>query len=468
MTVCTRFAPSPTGNLHLGSIRTALYSWLYARNHGGKFILRIEDTDQERSTKEATQLIIDSMKWLGLDCDAGPFYQTKRLESYRKAAEQLITEGSAYRCYCSKERLTELREKQLANKEKPKYDGHCRDKNLLADKNQPFVIRFKNNQEGSVDFEDQVMGPLSFQNSELDDLIIIRTDGFPTYNFCVVVDDLDMKITHVIRGTDHINNTPRQINIFRAFKAQAPIYGHVPLILGNDGKLLSKRHGAASVLQYKEEGFLPEAILNYLIRLGWSHKDQEIFSRDEMIKLFDVKDINKAAASFDPEKLLWLNRHYIKTLDPKIVATHLVPIMQELRINYQNGPTLEELVVALRERAETLVEMATKSRCFYEEFENYQEEAKQHLKPEIAPIAQALKQKLENLSDWTDENLHQTIEDIAKQFDIKLGKVAQPIRVAVTGTTVSPPLNVTLRLLGKQRALKRIDAALGYIKQLLS
>ncbi|HBS51928.1 MAG TPA: glutamate--tRNA ligase [Coxiellaceae bacterium] len=461
----TRFAPSPTGNLHLGSIRTALYSWLYARNRGGEFILRIEDTDQERSTQEATQLIIDSMKWLGLDCDAGPFYQTKRLESYRKAAEQLITEGSAYRCYCSKERLTELREKQLANKEKPKYDGHCRDKNLLADKNQPFVIRFKNNQEGTVDFEDQVMGPLSFQNNELDDLIIVRTDGFPTYNFCVVVDDLDMKITHVIRGADHINNTPRQINIFRAFKTEPPIYSHVPLILGNDGKLLSKRHGAASVLQYKEEGFLPEALLNYLIRLGWSHKDQEIFSRDEMIKLFDVKDINKAAAAFDPEKLRWLNRHYIKALDPKIVATYLEPLMQKLQINYQDGPSLEELVVALRERAETLVEMATKSRYFYEEFEQYQEEAKQHLKPEIAPITQALKQKLENLSDWTDENLHQTIEDIAKQFDIKLGKVAQPIRVAVTGTTVSPPLNVTLRLLGKQRALKRIDAALGYIKQ---
>ncbi|EKE01720.1 MAG: hypothetical protein ACD_21C00067G0004 [uncultured bacterium] len=463
MIVRTRFAPSPTGNLHLGSIRTALYCWLYARNRGGEFILRIEDTDQERSTQEAIQLIFDSMSWLGLDYDAGPFYQTKRIDHYRKIAENLVETGLAYRCYCSKERLNELREKQFANKEKPRYDGHCRHKNLPANADQPFVIRFRNPQEGSIEFEDQILGPLSFQNSELDDLIIIRSDGYPTYNFCVVVDDMDMKITHVIRGTDHINNTPRQINIFRAFNATPPTYTHVPMILGNDGKLLSKRHGAASVLQYRDEGFLPEAVLNYLVRLGWSHGDQEIFSRDEMIKLFDIKDINKAAAAFNPEKLLWINRHYIKTLDPQMIAPHLALQLQELKINYSDGPTLSEIIVALRERAETLQEMAAKSRCFYEDFDDYAEDAKQHLKTETIPFLQALRHRLDILTAWTDENLHQVIEDIAKQFELKLGKVAQPVRVAVTGTTVSPPLNTTLRLLGKRRALERIDKALFYI-----
>ncbi len=464
MTIRTRFAPSPTGNLHLGSIRTALYSWLYTRNRGGEFVLRIEDTDQERSTKEATQNIMESMEWLGLDYDAGPFYQAERLDKYRQAAEQLIEEGSAYRCYCSKERLTELRDKQLANKEKPKYDGCCRDKNLPARADQPFVIRFRNDLEGSVSFEDQVLGPLSFQNSELDDLVIIRSDLFPTYNFCVVVDDLSMKITHVIRGADHINNTPRQINIFRAFKAEPPIYAHVPLILGKDGKLLSKRHGAVSVLQYRDDGYLPEALLNCLVRLGWSHGNQEIFSRDEIIKLFDIKDINKAAASFDPEKLLWLNRHYIKTLDSKVIADRLKPFMQELKIDYQtSGPTLEELVVGLRERAETLREMAIKSRYFYENFEQYEDDAKKHLTPEIIPFVEAFKQSLEKLDAWTDEALHQAIEEVAKQFGLKLGKIAQPIRVAVTGSTVSPPLNTTLRLIGKQNTLKRISAVLLYL-----
>lgn len=467
MKICTRFAPSPTGNLHLGSIRTALYSWLYARNRSGQFVLRIEDTDQERSTQEATQMIFDSMEWLGLDYDAGPFHQTARLDKYRHAAEQLIADGLAYRCYCSKERLNTLREKQLANKEKPRYDGCCRNKNLPANEGQPFVIRFKNAQEGKVDFEDQVLGHLSFQNSELDDLIIIRSDNFPTYNFCVVVDDLDMKITHVIRGADHVNNTPRQINIFRAFQATPPTYAHVPLILGNDGKLLSKRHGAAGVLHYRDEGFLPEAMLNYLIRLGWSHGNQEIFSRAEMIKLFDIKDINKAAASFDPEKLLWLNRHYIKTLEPQIIANYLQPFMQELKIDCQSGgPTLIDLVVALRERSETLREMAVKSRCFYEDFKQYQEEAKQHLVPEILPFIQEIRKHLETLEPWTDENLHQVIENIATQFNLKLGKVAQPLRVIVTGTTVSPPLNTTLRLIGKQRTLQRIDDALAYIRLL--
>jgi glutamyl-tRNA synthetase len=466
MSVRTRFAPSPTGSLHLGSIRTALYSWLYAHNRKGEFVLRIEDTDQERSTKEATQLIIEGMKWLGLDYDAGPFYQTERLDKYREAAEKLISDRLAYRCYCAKERLSELREKQLLNKEKPKYDGCCRNKDLPETKDQSFVIRFKNDKDGIVKFEDQVLGELSFQNRELDDLIIIRSDGFPTYNFCVVVDDLAMNITHVIRGADHINNTPRQLNLFKAFNATPPSYAHIPTVLSNDGTKLSKRHGAASVLQYRDEGFLPEAVLNCLVRLGWSHGNQEIFSRDEMIEFFDIKDINKAAASFDLEKLLWLNRHYIKTLDSQIIARRLEPFMQELKINYKNnGPTLEELVVALRERAETLREIAIKGRYFYENFAYYEEDAKKYLLPEITPVIEVFKQALEKLDSWTDENLHQIIEDIAKQFSLKLGKVAQPIRVAITGSTVSPPLNVTLRLIGKQKTLERIDMALLYLSQ---
>lgn len=464
MTVRTRFAPSPTGNLHLGGIRTALYCWLYSRNRGGEFILRIEDTDQERSTQEATQLIFDSMSWLGLNYDAGPFYQTKRLDHYRKVADSLIEEGHAYRCYCSKEKLDKQREEQLANKEKPKYDGCCRNKNLSDNENEmSFVIRFKNPQEGSVEFEDQILGPLSFQNSELDDLIIVRSDGFPTYNFCVVVDDLDMKITHVLRGNDHINNTPRQINIFSAFGAKPPVYAHMPSVLGDDGKKLSKRHGAASVIQYRDDGFLPEAVLNYLVRLGWSHGDQEIFTLDEMIKLFDIKDINKSSSAFNSEKLLWLNRHYIKTLDPQTIASHLEFQMKKLGINYSDGPVLSEIIVALKERAETLFEMAIKSRYFYEDFVDYQEDAKKHLTLQSMEFLLATKHKLDALIDWTDENLHQAIEDIAKQFDIKLGKIAQPIRVAITGGVVSPPINTTLKLLGKRRSLERIDRALSYI-----
>jgi glutamyl-tRNA synthetase len=463
MIVRTRFAPSPTGNLHLGNIRTALYCWLYARNRGGEFVLRIEDTDQERSTAEATQFILDSMTWLGLNYDAGPFYQAKRLERYCRLAENLIKDGLAYRCYCSKERLAELREKQFSNKEKPRYDGHCRDKDLPADSKQPFVIRFKNPTSGTVNFDDQILGPLSFQNTELDDLVLIRTAGFPTYNFSVVIDDLDMKITHVIRGADHVNNTPRQINIFHAFGAQPPIFTHVPMILGSDGTKLSKRHGALSVLQYRDDGFLPEAVLNCLVRLGWSHGDQEIFSRDEMIKLFDIKDINKAAAAFNPEKLLWLNRFYIKTMDPKTIVPHLVRQLQELKINYSDGPALEDIVIALRERVETLREMAVKSRFFYENISTYQEDAQKNLNHETIPILQAVYNRLSILPNWTDESLHQTIEDIAKQLDIKLGKVAQPIRASVTGTTVSPPINITLKLLGKRKALERINNAINYI-----
>ena len=459
MLVRTRFAPSPTGSLHLGSIRTALFCWLYARHCGGEFILRIEDTDQERSTQESTQLILEGMRWLGLDYDAGPYYQTKRLNQYREVAEQLLAKDLAYRCYCSKERLAELRAQQFARKEKPRYDGYCRDKKLSG--TQPFVIRFKNPLTGTVEFVDQVLGPLSFQNTELDDLIIIRADGGPTYNFCVVVDDLTMQITQVIRGADHINNTPRQLNIFHALAVSPPVYAHIPMILGSDGKLLSKRHGAEDVLQYRADGFLPQTILNYLVRLGWSCGDQEIFTREEMVRLFDIKDVNKAAAAFAPDKLLWFNRHYLKTLDPQVVSAYLIPLMQELKIDYRAGPPLVEVVVALRERVETLREMAVKSRIFYEDFMDNQ--AQSFLKPEMLTIFQRLRHRFAILPAWTDANLHQVVVDIAKQFELKLGKVAQPLRVAVTGTTVSPPIDMTLRLLGKQRVLARIDKVLAFL-----
>ena len=328
--VRTRFAPSPTGYLHIGGARTALYCWLYARKTQGTFILRIEDTDLERSTPESVQAILDGMQWLGLNYDEGPYYQTKHFARYKEVIQQLIDEGKAYRCYCSKERLEKLREEQTAKKEKPRYDGFCRERTSKGEG--AYVVRFKNPLEGVVEFDDLIRGKLSFANTELDDLIIARSDGTPTYNFTVVVDDWDMKITHVIRGDDHINNTPRQINILRALGATPPFYAHVPMILGSDGKRLSKRHGAVGVMQYREDGFLPEALLNYLVRLGWSHGDQEIFSISELIDYFAIEDINRAPAAFNREKLLWLNQHYMKTSDRDHVARELLWHMEKLGI----------------------------------------------------------------------------------------------------------------------------------------
>ncbi|MBY0544953.1 MAG: glutamate--tRNA ligase, partial [Gammaproteobacteria bacterium] len=310
MSVRTRFAPSPTGYLHVGGARTALYCWLYAKRHGGQFILRVEDTDLERSTPEAVQAILDGMAWLGLNADEGPFYQTQRFDRYAQVIQEMLAAGTAYRCTCSRERLDALREQQTLDKEKPRYDGLCRDKQLPAD-TEPFVIRFKNPLEGEVLIDDQVLGPVVFNNKELDDLIIARSDGTPTYNFTVVVDDKDMAITHVIRGNDHLNNTPRQINMLKAIGATPPLYAHLPMILGDDGKKLSKRHGAVSVMQYRDDGYLPEALLNYLVRLGWAHGDQEIFTLDEMVQHFDIRDVNKAASAFNTEKLRWLNHHYL-------------------------------------------------------------------------------------------------------------------------------------------------------------
>lgn len=455
-TIRTRFAPSPTGFLHVGSARTALYSYLYAKKHRGTFILRIEDTDLERSTAESVQAILDGMAWLNLPADEGPFYQTHRFDRYLAVAKQLVDENKAYRCYCSKERLENLRNTQIAEKQKPRYDGFCRHRqDQPAD--QSFVIRFANPLSGEVNFEDAVHGLTTFQNAELDDLIIVRSDGSPTYNFTVVVDDWDMQITHVIRGDDHLNNTPRQINILHALGASIPAYAHIPMILGPDGKRLSKRHGAVSVMQYRDEGYLPHALLNYLIRLGWSHGDQEIFSLHEMIELFDLNKLNKSAAAFNVEKLRWLNQHYLKNNSADDIAKELAWHMQKLSIDITQGPALADVVILQRERCKTLSELAERSRFFYEFVIPPQALIEKYLTADIKPALIILKNNLNAVTDWTDEVLQALLTTTTTQLNIKLGDIAQPVRVMISGSTVSPPLNSTLRVLGKSQTLERFQ-----------
>ena len=464
MVVRTRFAPSPTGFLHVGGVRTALFSWLYARHHQGEFILRIEDTDKERSTTESVQAILDGMQWLGLDHDKGPFYQTDRYPRYTSVAQQLLDEGTAYRCYCSKERLEDLREAQLAAKEKPRYDGHCRLKNLPAGE-LPFVVRFKNPQSGDVSFSDEVYGDIQVANSELDDLVLLRSDGHPTYNFAVVVDDWDMEMSHVIRGDDHINNTPRQINLYKALKAPIPIFAHLPMILGDDGKRLSKRHGAVSVMQYKELGFLPHALLNYLVRLGWSCGDQEIFSLEEMIAQFDLSHVSRGVSSFNYDKLYWLNQHYQKTDSPASVAKALEWHFIEQGIDVTQGPALVDLVAVQAERCKTLSELCDISRYFYQDTIEYDEDAlKKHLRPVVLEPLTALYDRLCLLNDWQKDTLHQCIIDVSAEFSINMGKIAQPLRVAVTGSSMSPSIDVTLTLLGKKRVIERLEYALQLVQ----
>jgi len=458
MTVRTRFAPSPTGYLHIGSARTALYCWLYAHKMQGTFILRIEDTDVERSTQSSVEAILDAMQWLGLDYAEGPFYQTKRFDRYQAVLDLLLEEGKAYRCYCSKERLEKVRNEQMEHKQKPRYDGFCRDRQQPGEGS--YVVRFRNPTSGVVQFNDLIRGSLSFSNSELDDLILARSDGTPTYNFTVVVDDWDMKITHVIRGDDHINNTPRQINILRALGATLPHYAHVSMILGQDGKRLSKRHGAVSVMQYRDEGYLPEALLNYLARLGWSHGDQEIFSLEELIRLFDIPNINKAPAAFNPEKLLWLNQHYLKTSDPMRVAQELRWHMDQLGVDVRKGPSLVDLVKVQCERVKTLQEMAEKSQFFYNDVTYDETAVKHHLTLEGKRILTVVHEALIPLTEWSKEAIHHVIATTADHLTLKLGQVAQPLRVAVTGNTISPPIDVTLLLLGQEQTLKRINHAL--------
>jgi len=465
MTIRTRFAPSPTGYLHVGGARTALFSWLYARKHGGKFILRIEDTDLERSTEESVNAILEGMTWLGLEYDEGPFYQTRRFDRYEEVVAQLLSQGDAYHCYCSKDELETMREQQRANKQKPRYDGRCRHLTQPREGVKP-VIRFKNPLEGSVIVKDVVRGNVEFQNSELDDLVIARPDGTPTYNLTVVVDDLDMTMTHVIRGDDHLNNSPRQINIFKALGAEPPVFAHLPMILGDDGARLSKRHGAVGVMNYRDQGFLPEALLNYLVRLGWSHGDQEIFSIDEMVQFFDIKDVNKSASSFNTDKLLWLNQQYIKTSPPEHIAHHLSWHMGENDIDPSHGPELTKVVVLQQERAKTLVEMAANSLFFYKEITEFDEKAaRKNLTIESLALLEDMQSRLSALPEWLAETIHNEIKDCSVLKEVGMGKVAQPIRVAITGNAMSPPLDLTLELLGRERTLTAIDLAKAWIKE---
>jgi glutamyl-tRNA synthetase len=465
MNVRTRFAPSPTGLLHIGGVRTALFCWLYARRHGGIFILRVEDTDRERSTPEAVQVILDGMQWLGLRADEGPFYQTERYPRYREVIRQWLTEGKAYHCYCSKQELEEMRNAQLARKEKPRYDGRCRNGTTPREGVTP-VVRFKNPLEGAVVVADAVHGDVVFQNSELDDLIIERSDGNPTYNFCVVVDDHDMKVTHVIRGDDHLNNTPRQMNMLRAMGVEPPVYAHLPMILGPDGTKLSKRHGAVSVLAYREEGYLPEALLNYLARLGWSHGDQEIFSLAEMTALFDIADVNKSASAINPDKLAWINQQHLMRLPPSEVVPELRWQLERLGIAAPDDAKLEAVMLAQRERSKTLKEMAEASRFFFELPASYEEKAaRKNLTPETAPVLEQARSALGKLTDWAAPAIHAEIQGLADAGGLGLGKVAQPIRVAVSGGSVSPPIDQTLAILGREETLKRLDRAAEHAKR---
>jgi glutamyl-tRNA synthetase len=459
MTVRTRFAPSPTGFLHIGGLRTALFCWLYARHHAGEFVLRIEDTDVERSTSEAIQQILDGMEWAGLDHDEGPFYQTKRFDRYKEVIEELLASGNAYRCYCTKEELAQLRAEQLARGEKPRYDGRWRERTDSRPGVEP-VVRFKNPLAGEVVVDDVVHGRVVFQNAELDDLIIARSDGTPTYNFCVVVDDMDMRITHVIRGDDHLNNTPRQINMLLALGHRLPVYAHLPMILGSDGTKLSKRHGAVSVLEYRDEGFLPEAVLNYLSRLGWSHGDQEFFTIKEMTRLFDIADVNKSAAAFNVEKLAWLNQQHMM----RAPAARMVPVLRwQLNregIEAHDDAQLEQIVLSQRERAKTLREMAAHSAFFFRAPISYDEKAvRKYVTAEVLDLLAEASTELRQLADWSAPAIHELINGLATAKGVSLGKLAQPIRLAVCGGTVSPPIDATLEILGREESLSRLRKA---------
>jgi len=461
-TVRTRFAPSPTGFLHVGGARTALFSYLEARRHGGQFILRVEDTDRERSTEPAVQAILDGMAWLGLEHDEGPFFQTQRFDRYRQVAHELLEAGKAYYCWMSKDELDAMRADQEARGLKPRYNGYWRDRHDTPPEGVTPVIRFKNPLHGEVIVDDRVRGRVAFDNAELDDLIIWRSDDSPTYNFGVVVDDADMRITDVIRGDDHLNNTPKQMNIYEALGQPIPRFAHLPMILGPDGAKLSKRHGAVNVLGYREDGFLPGALLNYLVRLGWSYGDQEIFSMPEMIALFSADDVNHSASRFDVEKLRWLNQHYLKTLDPALIVPELRWHLVRQGLDPDSGPKLEDLILALRERVHTLQEMAERARVWIDPLTAYDDAAvAKHLTAAARVPLQAAHAALAGVTVWSTPAVHDALNAAALGLGLGLGKVAQPLRVAITGTQVSPSIDHTVYLAGQSEALKRIDAALA-------
>ncbi|MEK6591479.1 MAG: glutamate--tRNA ligase [Pseudomonadota bacterium] len=461
--VRTRFAPSPTGYLHIGGARTALFCWAFAKKHNGTFILRVEDTDRERSTEQSTHAILDSMQWLGLDYE-GPFFQMHRLQRYREAAAQLVREDKAYSCYASREELEQLREQQRARNEKPRYDGRWRPENARASGLTPPagvtpVIRFRNPDDGEVAWNDLVKGPITVANGELDDLVIMRGDGIPTYNFGVVIDDIDMEITHVIRGDDHVNNTPRQINVYRALGAPLPKFAHVPMILGQDGERLSKRHGAVSVMQYFEEGYLPEALLNYLARLGWSHGDEEKFSRGQLVEWFDLEHISKSPARFDPAKLAWLNQQYLRQADDARLAELAKPFLEASGCDLQRGPPFAAVAALLKERVNTIGELAAAAVYFYRSLEPAAELKAQHYLSEIKPALMDLRQRLAGI-EWQRAKINETLKAVVADYKLKLPKIAMPLRVMVSGGAQTPSIDATLELIGRDAVLARLDRQL--------
>jgi glutamyl-tRNA synthetase len=458
--VILRFAPSPTGHLHIGGARTALFNWLYARSQGGKFILRIEDTDQVRSTKESIDAILESMTWLGLDWDEGPVYQTDRLSLYREHVDKLLQEGKAYPCYCTPEELEEKRQKALREKRKPKYDGHCRHLKEAPPGRIP-AIRFKVPAHGVTVLRDLIKGTIEFENAELDDLIIQRSDGWPTYNFSAVVDDALMSITHVIRGDDHVNNTPRQILLYEAFNYPLPEFAHVPMILGSDKTRLSKRHGATSVMAYKEMGFLPQALVNYLVRLGWSYGDQEVFSQHELVEKFSLENVGKSAAVFNTDKLLWLNGLYLRQEKPDALAERLLPFLESRGLTSRSMIWLTEIVKTLQERSKTLAEMADQARFYFrDDWEVDEKAAKKYLTENIKEPLRMLISRLESQSEPDEKALEEIFKEIVAQKGVKLGAIAQPVRIALTGRAVSPGIYEVMRILGREEVLRRLSKAL--------
>ncbi len=454
MTVRTRFAPSPTGMLHIGGARTALFSWLYARHHGGEFVLRIEDTDRERSTEEATRVILDGLSWLGLDWDGEPVFQAARQAEHVLAAEQLIDEGYAYRCYCTKDELDRMREEQRAAGRKPMYDGRCRHRSDRPE-GQPYVVRFRSPDVGETIVQDMVLGEVVFNNAELDDLIILRSDGTPTYNLAVVADDAAMGITHVVRGSDHLNNTPRQIQLYQALGLPIPRFAHIPLIHGPDGAKMSKRHGAVAITEYRQAGYLPDAVNNYLARLGWSHGDEEVFSREQLIELFDLAQVGKTAARFDQAKLDWLNAHYLREADPESLAGDVARFMGD--VDLSAGPQLARVIASLQERSKNLVEIAEGARFFYVAPDSYQEKAvKKNFRDATWPLLERFIAVAGALEAWSDQAIHDLIQRICEEEGVNMGKLAQPLRILVSGGPVSPPIDLTLMLLGRDEALQRI------------
>jgi len=460
----SRFAPSPTGYLHIGGARTALFAWLWAKKNNSKFVLRIEDTDKERSTQPSVDAILEGMDWLGLDYDEGPIYQSDRTERYNEVISELLAKSKAYYCDCSIERLEIMREEQIVKKEKPKYDGCCRNKGLKNG-----VIRFLNPDDGVVSFNDYVKGEINISNSELDDLIISRSDGSPTYNLTVVVDDHDMQIECVIRGDDHINNTPKQINLYEAMGWSIPKFAHVPMILGSDGSRLSKRHGALNLLSYRDAGLLPHALLNYIIRLGWSHGDQEIFSVNEMIHLFELSSINNSPASFNQEKLEWINQSHIKTTEVKVLISNLKWHLDQLNIETDNGPNINEVVDALRDRSKSLVDMAQSCNMFYNDFEDFDSiQANKVFTKESKLVLVDLLTNLNNIRSWTAENIHSVNKGICESRSIGFGKVGQPFRLAISGDGKAGSVDISAQLVGKEKTLLRIKMAIDYIDNINS